>query len=166
MDPLQNGTIRCRDAVYSVQSVIGAGRFSRVYQATDTATNVRVAIKVLAGESCGDRDQSLKELDTLNALKESPVRARFVDVVNAVWLESGEVCLVMERLGTTLQSVLHNVGPLPMSMCRPIVRQIMQGMDDHPTVWCTTLVLLYYNIILWFFGIQFEYFECREFIKN
>lgn len=128
MDVLRNGTIRCRDAVYSVQGLIGSGRFSRVYHATDTVADVGVAIKALISDGRSDyRKPFLKELGTLNALKDSPLRARYVDVMNAVRLKSGAVCFVMERLGTTLHAVLHNIGPLPMSMCRPIVRQIAQG---------------------------------------
>lgn len=127
MDPFENNTIRCRDAVYSVQGLIGAGRFSRVYQATASGTGKRVAVKALNNDGSSRPTKEAKELAVLNALRSSPVRARYVRVVDAIRLPTGTVCFVMERLGTTLQAVLHNIGPLPMSMCRPVVRQIAQG---------------------------------------
>lgn len=123
MDPFENSTIGCRGAVYSVQGLIGAGRFSRVYQATAAGTGKRVAVKALNNGSTKEAE----ELAVLNALRGSPVRVRYVHVMDAVRLATGTVCLIMERLGITLHAVLHKIGPLPMSMCRPVVRQIAQG---------------------------------------
>lgn len=126
----QNTIIRSRSTTYTVHNMIGTGRFSRVYNASVMGTGNAVVIKAL-NNSCSskrfDRKLYIKELDLLNRLKFSRLRARFVQLRDAVLLKSGKICFVMERLGTTLQAVLHNIGPLPISVCRPIVRQIAQG---------------------------------------
>ncbi|XP_060854612.1 homeodomain-interacting protein kinase 3-like [Rhopalosiphum padi] len=127
----QNTIIRSRSTTYTVHNMIGTGRFSRVYNASVMGTGNAVVIKAL-NNSCSskrfDRKLYIKELDLLNRLKFSRLRARFVQLRDAVLLKSGKICFVMERLGTTLQAVLHNIGPLPISVCRPIVRQIAQGL--------------------------------------
>lgn len=128
---VQLKTIRSRHTVYTVKNVIGKGRFSCVYQATDMTTDDTVVIKKLHKKYVSDDDFEwylyLKELTVLTKLKSSPVRARYVNLREAMRLETGAVCFVMEKLGTTLHSVLFNIGVLPMSMCRMIVRQIAQG---------------------------------------
>ncbi|XP_027846194.1 homeodomain-interacting protein kinase 3-like [Aphis gossypii] len=131
-DVLQENTIVCsRSSKYTVHNIIGTGNFSRVYSATMLGTGNEVVIKVL-NDTCSskrfDRKLYFKELDLLNRLKTSRLRARYVQVRDAFLLKSGKLCFVMERLGSTLHSVLHNIGPLPMAMCRPIVRQIAQGL--------------------------------------
>lgn len=133
--------IRSGDTVYSVKNVIGKGRFSRVYQATDTTTEDTVVIKKLnkkiINENHLDWYLYLKELTLLTKLKSSPLRARYVDLRDAMRLDTGTICFVMERLGTTLHAVLFNIGALPMSMCRMIVRQIAQGtrtVDDFTSI--------------------------------
>lgn len=129
---LQQNTIVCsRSSKYMVHNIIGTGNFSRVYNASVVGTGNEVVIKVLNDHRCSskrfDRKLYFKELDLLNRLKTSRLRARYVQVRDAFLLKSGKLCFVMERLGSTLHSVLHNIGPLPMAMCRPIVRQIAQG---------------------------------------
>ncbi|XP_025208057.1 homeodomain-interacting protein kinase 3-like [Melanaphis sacchari] len=127
----QNTIIRSQYTTYTVHKMIGTGRFSRVYNASVVGTGTEVVIKAL-NNSCSskkfNRKLYLKELDLLNRLKFSRTRARYVQVTDAVQLQSGKICFVMERLSTTLQAVLHNIGPLPISICRPIVRQIAQGL--------------------------------------
>lgn len=129
-DILEHNTIRSQDTLYVIQHLIGMGRFSRVYQAIDWTTKDMVVIKALNGKNINehfDRYLYLKELGLLTKLKTSSLRARYVDLKDAIRLETGRICFVMEKLGTTLHAVLHNIGGLPMSMCRPIVRQIAQG---------------------------------------
>lgn len=116
--------LRTDFATYTVQDLIGSGRFSHVYKASVSGTGQQVVIKAL-NHSCSSMGR--KELNLLNRLKSSDFRARYVRLVDAVQLGSGPVCFVMEKLGITLQAMLHNVGPLPMSACRSIVRQIAQG---------------------------------------
>ncbi|XP_003246296.1 homeodomain-interacting protein kinase 2 [Acyrthosiphon pisum] len=127
----ENTTIRSLDATYAVHKIIGTGRFSCVYNATEVGTGNAVVIKALNDSDSSrrlDRKLYLKELDFLNRLKSSQLRARYVQLRDTVLLKSGMICFVMERLSATLQAVLHNIGPLPMYMCRPIVRQIAQGL--------------------------------------
>lgn len=131
-DVLQENTIICsKSSRYTVHNIIGTGNFSRVYNASVVGKGNEVVIKVLNDHTCSskrfDRKLYFKELDLLNRLKTSRLRARYVQVKDAFLLKSGKLCFVMERLGSTLHFVLHNIGPLPMAMCRPIVRQIAQG---------------------------------------
>lgn len=130
-DVLQENTIVCsRSSKYTVHNIIGTGNFSHVYNASVLGTGNKVVIKVLK-DTCSskrfDRKLYFKELDLLNRLKTSRLRARYVQVRDAFLLKPGKLCFVMERLGSTLHSMLHNIGPLSMAMCRPIVRQIAQG---------------------------------------
>lgn len=128
---VQAKTIRSLHTAYSVKNIIGKGRFSCVYKATDMSTDDTVVIKKLHKKTANSDDFDwylyLKELTLLTELKSSPVRARYVSLRDAMRLETGAICFVMEKLGTTLHSVLFNIGVLPMSMCRMIVRQIAQG---------------------------------------
>lgn len=127
---LKNYEIRSSTTLYSIHKLIGKGRFSRVYQATDTFTNNTVVIKKLINLNIkrkSDRFLYLKELDLLKKLKVSPFRSRYVELRDLIVLSSGGICFVMERLGTTLQAVIHNKGRLPLSMCRLIIRQLAQG---------------------------------------
>lgn len=126
----ENMTIRSLNFTYAVHKIIGTGRFSCVYNATEVGTGNEVVIKAPNDSDFSrrfDRKLYLKELDFLNRLKSSKLRARYVQSRDTVLLKSGMICFVMERLSTTLQAVLHNTGPLPMCVCRPIVRQIAQG---------------------------------------
>lgn len=139
----QDTVVRSLKATYAVHKIIGTGRFSRVYNASEVGTGNSVVIKALNDEGSStrlDRKLYLKELDFLNKLKSSQLRSRYVQLRDTIPLKSGMICFVMERLSTTLQAVLHNIGPLPMCMCRPIVRQIAQGT-------CTTMyeIKLYAN---------------------
>lgn len=132
-DNLQHKKIEYNSTVYSVHNVIGTGCFSRVYKATDTVTDETVVIKVLNSTNTNSRVERylyLNELSLLNNLKSSPIRARYVDLKNTFPLDTGGVCFVMEKLGVTLHTVLHNMGKLPMSSCRSIARQIAQGTND------------------------------------
>lgn len=132
-DNLQHKKIQSYSTMYLVQHVIGTGCFSRVYQATDSVTAETVVIKVLNNTNTNSKVERyfyLKELNLLNSLKSSPIRARYVDLKDAFRLNTGEICFVMEKLGVTLHSALHNIGKLPTSICRLITRQIVQGMYD------------------------------------
>jgi serine/threonine protein kinase len=129
-DALRDKTIRSKSAEYSVHNLIGAGRFSRVYRATDTATGNAVVIKVLNSVNMEEHLRCslyMQELSLLNRLKSSPVRERYVDLRDVIQLNTGVICFVMEMLGATLHAVMCNVGTLPLSVCRLIVRQIAQG---------------------------------------
>jgi len=139
-DVLQQNTIVCSPtSKYTVHNIIGTGNFSRVYSALVVGTDNEVVIKVL-NETCSskrfDRKLYFKELGLLNQLKTSRLRARYVQVIDAFLLKSGKLCFVMERLGSTLHSVLRNIGPLPIAICRSIVRQIAQGT-------CTTAIIIF-----------------------
>lgn len=134
---LTNTVVRSRSNVYCVQELIGKGRFSRVYRAKNIATNDSVVIKALINNNLNrqpNRFLYVKELSLLNKLKKSPLRARYVNLKDTIVLDSGEICFVMEKLGTTLQALLHNVGSLSMAMCRPIIRQIAQGTHNYETI--------------------------------
>lgn len=130
-DTLRDKTIRSKSTEYSVHNLIGAGRFSRVYRATDIATTNPVVVKVLNNMNMAEHfhcNMYMQELSLLNRVKSSPVRERYVDLRDVVQLDTGAICFVMEMLGATLHAVMCNVGTLPLSMCRLIVRQIAQGM--------------------------------------
>lgn len=125
----QNTIIRSANASYMVHKIIGTGRFSCVYNASEVVSGNAVVIKALNnfGFSTSASELYFKELDFLNRLKFSRLQSRYVQLMDTLRPKSGMICFVMERLSTTLQAVLHNIGPLPMCICRPIVRQIAQG---------------------------------------
>lgn len=117
-------------SAYTVHDLIGTGRFSNVYRATNKCNNEKVVIKVLSNKETErkfDRYLYLKELNILKTLRTSPLRDRYVGLKDTVRLNTGLDCFVMEKLGVTLHALLHNFGKLSMTMCRSIVRQIAQG---------------------------------------
>jgi len=132
----QNTIIRSPNATYMVHDIIGTGRFSCVYNASEVVSGNAVVIKALNnfGFSTSASELYFKELDFLNRLKFSTLHSRYVQLMDTVRPKTEMICFVMERLSTTLQAVLHNIGPLPMSICRPIVRQIAQGTCTITTI--------------------------------
>lgn len=121
-------SIQSGNTEYAVQDLVGEGTFSRVYQAMNVNTREPVVIKALTSDGENDlAKQCMEEMSIMETLKKSPMRDRYVGLIEAFQVQTGTYCLVMERLGTTLCTIMHNVGPLPMSMCRPIIKQIAQG---------------------------------------
>ncbi|XP_050432348.1 homeodomain-interacting protein kinase 2-like [Adelges cooleyi] len=127
----QSNEVCTAKTVYNVQHLVGSGRFSRVFHAIDSTTGQAVVIKALVlkeQNSALDHYQFLKEVEIMKRLNRCSLRSRYARLIDTVQLQTGVNCLIIERLGTTLQAVLHNVGALPMSVCRTVVRQIAQGL--------------------------------------
>lgn len=127
---LSDTVVSSKNHVYYIRQLIGKGRFSRVYYAKDLTTVDTVVIKALINQNLNSPFNHylyIKELRLLNNLKRSPLRDRYVNLKDTFQLDTGEICFVMEKLGTTLKALLYNVGRLSITMCRPIVRQIAQG---------------------------------------
>ncbi len=110
---------------YQLGDVLGRGAMGEVYEAIDTRTKTRVAIKLLAHTALGNANLVLRffrELRTAAAV-ESPHVVRVIEIG-----ETPVPFLVMERLdGETLSDVLRARRTLPAAEVAELVRQIAIG---------------------------------------
>ena len=110
---------------YRLVRLLGEGGFARVWQAENTLTNRRVALKVVHGESAGPE---VVERLRREAVVSSRVRHRNVIDVYDLEEEGGLWFLVMEYLsGETLREALDRQR-LPADVACSLLGSVMQGL--------------------------------------
>ena len=128
--PLASGT---RLGPYEIADLIGSGGMGRVYRATDTRLNRRVAIKVLSGAIGPDpeaRERFLREGRAIAALTH-PHICTVHDVGQQALSESGPVIdfLVMEYVDGEALSARLARAPLPLHESLRYAIQIASALD-------------------------------------
>ena len=117
---------------FRLGDVIGRGAMGEVYEATDTANNDQVAVKMLGQTSLGDPQhvqRFLRELRTAAAI-DSPNVVRVIEVG-----ESPLPYLAMERLrGKDLATILRGKKPLAHDKVIDMVRQVGAGITAAGTL--------------------------------
>jgi tRNA A-37 threonylcarbamoyl transferase component Bud32 len=115
---------------YRVERPIGEGRTAVVYEATNLRLDERVALKMLKSEMRSDPEMAARftrEAHALAKLRSEHV-ARAVDVED---LPDGTSIMVMEFLdGQTLESMIEQIGPLPLAQAADFVIQTCEGLID------------------------------------
>jgi len=119
MDALRRATI----GEYEVMGLLGRGGMATVYLAHDIALDRKVAIKVMsphlvAGEGMAERFK--REARTAGSLSHPHIIP-----IYAV-KEAGELLFFVMKFveGRTLDSIIHEVGPLPFPMVQSIMQQV------------------------------------------
>ena len=119
VDALRRATI----GEYEVMGLLGRGGMATVYLAHDIALDRKVAIKVMsphlvAGEGMAERFK--REARTAGSLSHPHIIP-----IYAV-KEAGELLFFVMKFveGRTLDSIIHEVGPLPFPMVQSIIQQV------------------------------------------
>jgi uncharacterized protein YjdB len=119
IDALRKATI----GEYEVMGLLGRGGMATVYLAHDIALDRKVAIKVMsphlvAGEGMAERFK--REARTAGSLSHPHIIP-----IYAV-KEAGELLFFVMKFveGRTLDSIIHEVGPLPFPMVQSIMQQV------------------------------------------
>ena len=121
---LQPGQQVCRGK-YRLVRLLGQGGFAHVFEAENNATNRRVALKVVHGESAGPEVVARLRRE---AVVSSRVRHRHVIDVYDLEQEDGLWFLVMEYLrGETLRQTLDR-GPLRTNVACSLLISVMRGL--------------------------------------
>ena len=121
---LQPGQQVCRGK-YRLVRLLGQGGFAKVFEAENNATNRRVALKVVHGESAGPEVVARLRRE---AVVSSRVRHRHVVDVYDLEEEAGLWFLVMEYLsGETLRQALDR-GALPPDVASALLISVMRGL--------------------------------------
>ena len=117
---------------YRIRDLLGRGGMGEVYEAEDTSTGLRVAVKVIHVGTPAELKELLprfrREAKAAMVI-DSPHIARTLET--GVDLETNAPFTVMELLaGEDLQQLLHRLGPLPPDLALRIVAQTCQGLVD------------------------------------
>jgi serine/threonine protein kinase len=115
---------------YELQSQLGKGSFSRVYQAQDHKTHTTVALKILkSGRPF--RKAGTVEVELLKLIKEKdPMdKSNLVKVLKCLVFRK-HICIVFELLSLNLREFLRqsNFTGSPLSLIRRFSVQILQGL--------------------------------------
>ena len=117
---------------YRIRDLLGRGGMGEVYEAEDTSTGLRVAVKVIHVGTPAELKELLprfrREAKAAMVI-DSPHIARTLET--GVDPETNAPFTVMELLaGEDLQQLLHRLGPLPPDLALRIVAQTCQGLVD------------------------------------
>jgi serine/threonine-protein kinase len=117
---------------YRIRDLLGRGGMGEVYEAEDTSTGLRVAVKVIHVGTPAELKDLLprfrREAKAAMVI-DSPHIARTLET--GVDPETSAPFTVMELLaGEDLQQLLHRLGPLPPDLALRIVAQTCQGLVD------------------------------------
>ncbi|KAL6893612.1 hypothetical protein ACP4OV_007710 [Aristida adscensionis] len=113
---------------------IGEGSFGAVIKARHRSTGQTVAIKLLTEHGGGGPEELLQEAQVLRDCDGVPFVVGFHGLIRAP--TTGDLCLVMECLGPTLQDVLHEQRRrrrrrrrplLPEATVRSVMWQLLSG---------------------------------------
>ena len=113
---------------YHLGRVIGRGGMGVVYEATDTRSGTRVALKLLNDYLASDgsfRDRFQREAH-VGALLRSPYTVQLLDY----GVEDGQCYLVMKLVdGTSLRDLLR-AGPLPLAQTLRIASHVARALEE------------------------------------
>ena len=114
---------------YTIAERIGVGGFGEVYRATHRRMGGDVAIKLLHGERCGDKEavaRFIAEARAANKIRHPGI----VDVFDFGTSPDGRMYFVMALLrGATLRELLDEAGRLVLQDAIPILRGIAAAID-------------------------------------
>ncbi|MFE6862898.1 protein kinase [Nocardia sp. NPDC057668] len=113
---------------YRLEELLGQGGMGQVWLAYDTRMGRDVALKVLPAELADDADYRQRfEREARLAAK---LRGPHVVPIHNFGELDGRLFIDMELVdGVDLGQVLHDRGPLPVTMAVDIVRQLAQALD-------------------------------------
>jgi eukaryotic-like serine/threonine-protein kinase len=119
------------DSRYEILRLLGKGGMGAVYEALNTHTGQRVAVKVITGDS------SLEGDDRVSRFHREVKAARGIDTPHIAQVldagthpATGAPYLVIEHLrGEDLQQLLKRVGPLPPDIALRIAAQVCVGLQ-------------------------------------
>jgi serine/threonine protein kinase len=120
----------CLGGRFHLRALIGTGAYGRVYRAEQVALRRDVAIKILDPRLARDPDF----VDQLHA--EALITSRLshpniVSVIDFGRTDEGLVFIVMEYLrGCTLSELNTQAWPMPLERLGPIMRQILDGLQE------------------------------------
>jgi len=113
---------------YEILSLLGRGGMGEVYRAR-TPEGEEVALKIIRSEASGQTDSSLRFRREMRLAFEvaHPNVVRAMDAGE----EEGRFYLASEVIGGgSLHQLIMNAGILPPSVCLPVMRDIMAGLDE------------------------------------
>jgi eukaryotic-like serine/threonine-protein kinase len=114
---------------YRLLRALGAGGMGTVYEAEDTASGRRVALKLIAAEYSGSPD-ALERFRREGRLASAIAHPRCVFVV-AADEEAGRPYIVMELMpGDTLKDVIKQQGPLPLQDALAKILDVIDGLRE------------------------------------
>jgi serine/threonine protein kinase len=130
-DPFIGSTI---DDKYVVQSLLGEGGMSLVYQAVQKGVNRRVAIKILREELSSTPKHTKRMEREARSISELN-HPNLVSIFDSGTLANGQPYHVLEYLdGQSLAELIDNSGAIPAARAIPIFIQVcdvMQYAHDH-----------------------------------
>jgi tetratricopeptide (TPR) repeat protein len=114
---------------YKLVAEVGAGGMGRVYKAEDQELGDVVAVKTLlstAAWTAGEQERLLREVQICRRITHPNV-VRVFDIGRF----EGGLFVTMEFLeGKTLERVLREEGPLPLSRARDLLLQLLAGLQE------------------------------------
>jgi serine/threonine-protein kinase len=114
---------------YRVGAIIGRGGMGEVYEALDTRTNERVAIKLLRAHRASDPQQVERFLREAKVVKDLESRS-ICQVLEVNTDDAAVPFIAMERLhGQDLSDILRDKGKLPLRRVVRMTRQVCQGLE-------------------------------------
>src|SRR6516165_7062087 len=114
---------------YRLVRVIGVGGMGKVYEAEDTATDRRVALKLVSADYAKSADalERFRQEGRLAGLIAHP-RCVFVLAADE---EAGRPYIVMELMpGETLADLVARRGPLPASEAVTLILDVIEGLQE------------------------------------
>ncbi|KAI9914950.1 hypothetical protein PsorP6_008436 [Peronosclerospora sorghi] len=132
-ETFHNGRYRVRGLI------LGAGSFGQVVEAEDLVTKTFVAIKIVQKKQqyTKQAQTEIKILQQLH-LPQQHEATNYIVKLTDTFMHDGHQCLVFERLGPTLFSVLRgtNFHGISLKLLRKFTRQILKALEymRHPNV--------------------------------
>jgi dual-specificity kinase len=118
------------DRKFRITGQTGEGTFSNVYSCVDVTTHDRFVIKASRSRRCyvEAAEEEIKTMKFINRL--DPNHEHFVQYYGS-FVHKSHVCLIFERLGPSLFSVLrcHRFRPFGLSTVRSFMWQIVSAVD-------------------------------------
>jgi serine/threonine protein kinase len=114
---------------YRLLRVLGAGGMGKVYEAQDTATGRRVALKLIAAKYAAS-PEAVERFRREGRLASSVAHPRCVFVL-AADEQAGRPYIVMELMpGDTLEGLLQREGPLPVEKALAKILDVIEGLKE------------------------------------
>jgi hypothetical protein len=114
---------------YRLLRIIGEGGMGKVYEALDTATGRRVALKLIAAQYAGS-PEAVERFRREGRLASALSHPRCVFVL-AADEEAGRPYIVMELMpGDTLEDLFQREGPLPVGKALAKILDVIEGLKE------------------------------------